>query len=162
MTTPVEFAEKDLGAQQVWEEFQQTSADLASEMRLRVAFEGEIRAHVERLADAEWEAAEKATAGLFAQSEGGKPPSEATIERVVRQAKRNDEVCASLRKTITEARTNLAASEAQVEVLRLRVKGQTARMELVAQQLAFFASCKSAETAARNQLLGNPGSRWPF
>jgi hypothetical protein len=164
MTNPVEWAEKDLGAQQVWDESQSVTTDLQTELRVRDAFAGELRVHQSNLDEAEYLVAERTTAALAENGSRvvGKAPSQAAIDRAVKTAIVEDKTCASLRTMIRDTRINLDGADSRVEGLKIRARALTARMELVAQQLAFYASCKNAETAARNQLVGSPASRWPY
>lgn len=160
MTNPVAWAEKDLGAQQVWDESQRVIEDLKREMGVRDAFASEIRVHEFKLDEQKAIVTERAAAAV-AEKMGAKT-TQAAIDRAVKEELANDDACRTYRQLIVEARINLDAADSRVEGLKIQARAITARMDLVAQQLAFFAACKNAETVARNQLLGSPGSKWPF
>jgi hypothetical protein len=162
MTNPVEWAEKDLGAQTVWEESQQVHVELVKAMRHRDAIFAGIRVNQSNLEEAERNVVSTATAKAAEQSPTGKAPSQTALNNIAKEAIASDPVCKSFRDTILDLRLNLDDADSKVEALKVKSRALTARMELVAQQLRFYASCKEAETAARRLMLGNPGNNWPY
>ncbi len=157
--TPVEWVQKDLGAQEVWQKYEDSVKRLTEASGHKVVLTGQLRLAQARLDEAEELVVGRVTAEL---SKGAKPPTQAAIDRAVKTAVASDEACGMFRKDILDIRLKLDAADSHVESLKIEVRSYSTRLSQLGAELRFYAACKEAETEARRAAVGNPATRWPL
>lgn len=167
MTDPVEWVQKDLGAQQVWEKYEDAVRELGSASEQKLNFTSLLRSAQAKLDEAEEAVISRVGAELAREAKSsapsgtGKAPTQAALDRAVKSGIAGDEMCKSIRKDLLLTRLGLDEADARLEYLKIKVRSYSTRLSEIAAELRFYAACKEAETEARRVAVGNPGNRWP-
>lgn len=159
MTTPSEYVEDRLGAHTVWQDSQRVIDDLTQEQRTRDGLAASLRS---LRAELEVRQALLLDKIVTQHADDTKRPTEAQIERELKADVAKDGMCQQLKADIVTNQNHLDQSEGKVRTMEIRAKALTARMNQLSGILAFYTSCKNAQTEARRQAVGSPATNWPF
>lgn len=157
--TPVEYVENGLGAHKVWEDLQDVVSNLAKARQLRDELSRgvkNLRFELEALEVEIIDNLQGAYANLV------KPPTQAQIDRDMKSELAHHEGHVALRRHIVQQQQHLEAAETEVRTLEGQARAFEARLNELAAILNFYASCKQAETQARQLVVSNPAVNWPY